>query len=177
MVRKRFHLGLVAAALVLLACGGVSFADGPIEVGPGGACCTAAGGCAVGGCATGCCKTCQSVQHIVKVKKRVYGEKCEDFCLCHPTLFGGLFNLQEALAKDRGCYQGNCCGCGSCAGPYTKKYLLIHIREHEECQQKCEIPSQECATGVIVAPGIVAVEPMTPKLNPYQRAIVVPPGK
>ncbi len=169
MVRKHYHLGLGAAALVLLISGGVGFADGPIEVGPS---------CAAdGGCAAGCCKTCQPVQRIVKVTKRVYGEKCEEFCVCKPTFLGGLFNLREAIAKDNGAYQGNCCGCGVCGQPHTKKYLVIRNRVHEECQQKCEIPGQAGPGVVVASPGSVADEPTTPALNPNQGPIIVPPGK
>ena len=162
MSQKRFNLGLGAAALVLLVSGGIGLADGPAPIGPSGPCCAAEGCYAADGC-----KVCQPVQRIKKVLKRVYDDKCDDFCVCRPTFLGGLFNLQEAIAKDRGCYEGNCCGCcKTCGQPRVKKFLLIRNREHEECEIKCEIAGQERAPATPKAAPSERPEPRTPRLNP-----------
>jgi hypothetical protein len=184
MSQKRFNLGWGAAALVLLTTGGIGFADGPAPVGPAGPYC-AEGGCA----AEGCCqeKCCVPAPVKKKVVLRHYGVKCEDFCLCKPTFLGGLFNLQEALEKDRDLYVGRgpcdkeceegCCGCcTNCGYPRVKKYLLIHIREHSECEIKCQSPDQLAAAAVAEGPAKAPAtpkaasgefpEPRTPGLNP-----------
>jgi hypothetical protein len=169
MTRKRFNLGLSVAALVLVAAGGIGLADGPVQVGPGGPCCAAEGGCA----ADGCCqeKMCVPTPIKKKIVLRHYGEKCEDFCVCRPTFLGGLFNLQEALEKDRylyvgrgicdqPCCEGGGCGCGgNCGRPRVKKFLLIHNREHTECEIKCQIPGQADLAGPGRASGIPVAAP------------------
>jgi hypothetical protein len=174
MARKRFNLGLGAAALVLLMSGGIGLADGPAPVGPSGPCCGAEGACA----AEGCCKTCVPTPTNTKVILRHYGETCEDFCVCKPTFLGGLFNLRDGLQKDHDRYIGRgpgdqpCgeCGgsdcCGNCGNPRVKKFLVIHIREHTECQMKCQIPGQRPAVGIIVASPGQYPGPRTPALNP-----------
>jgi hypothetical protein len=181
MARKRFHLGLSAAALIVLVFGGIGLADGPAPVGPSGPCRSADGCCA----AEGCCqeKVCVPTPVKKKVVLRHYGEKCEAFCVCKPTFLGGLFNLQEALEKDRYLYvgRGPCdqecqdagCGCcGNCGHPRVKKYLLIKLRTHEECEIKCQIPGQDAAPGLAAAPGTPRVapgefpQPRAPGLNP-----------
>jgi len=167
---------LGAAALALLMTGGIGRADGPPAVGPSGPCCAAEGCCAADGC-----KVCQPVQRMKTVVTRVYDDKCDDFCVCRPTFLGGLFNLQEAIAKDCGYYTGNCdgsCGCsGVCGRPHVKKFLLIRNREHEECERKCEIPGQADSAGPGRASGIPIAapserpEPRTPRLEPRQGPI------
>jgi hypothetical protein len=174
MARKQFNVGLGAAALVLLVSGGIGLADGPVTVGPAGPCCGTDGACA----AEGCCKTCVPTPTNKKVTLRHYGETCEDFCVCKPTFLGGLFNLREGLQKDHDRYIGRgpgdqpcgeCggCGCGgNCGSPYVKKFLLIHIREHNEGEMKCQIPGQRPAVGIVTAAPDQYPGPRTPRLDP-----------
>lgn len=196
MLCKRFLVGLGAAALVLLVSGGISRADGPIPVGPAGPYCAAESGCATDGCcaAEGCCKSCIPAPVTKKVTLRHYGVKCEDFCLCRPSFLGGLINIQEAREKDRDLYVGRgpcdqpcgecggCDSCGNCGRPHVKKYLLIHLRTHEECEIKCQTPEEiaaaEAAKGPAKAP---AKAPATPKAapgeNPEPRTPRLDPAK
>jgi hypothetical protein len=187
MIRNSCSLGL-AAALCLLAARFSVAADAPVIVDAGCApqvnCCPQ-----VSCCPATCCpeKVCQSVPDTKKVVKRVYGDKCEDFCLCRPTLFGGLFNLQEAIAKDRGCDAscGACesCACGSCGNPHVKKYLLIHNREHEECATKCVVveqgcPAAPCADYGVPTASVVAPPMPMPKASTESAAPrPLPPGR
>jgi hypothetical protein len=179
MARKRFNLGLGVAALVLLASSGIGRADGPVPVGPAGPCCAA----------EGCCQEKMCIPSPVqkKVTLRHYGVKCEDFCLCKPTFLGGLFNLHEALEKDRDLYVGRgpcdqpcsecggCDSCGNCGCPHVKKFLLIHLRTHEECEIKCQSPDEIAAAQSAKAPAAPVTpkaasgeypQPRTPRLDP-----------
>ncbi|HBI42397.1 MAG TPA: hypothetical protein DDY78_05990, partial [Planctomycetales bacterium] len=88
-------------------------------------------------------------------------------------------NLHESLEKDRNLYvgrgpcdqtcdEGGGCGCcGNCGRPRVKKYLLIKLRTHEECEIKCqtveEVAAAEAAKGPAKAP---AKAPATPKAAP-----------
>jgi hypothetical protein len=187
MLCKRFILGLGAAALALLASGGLVRADGPVMVGPSGPCCAAG----AGGPAEGCCKSCISAPVQKKVVLRHYGVKSEDFCVCKPTFLGGLFNLQEALEKDRNLYvgRGPCdqecgeCGgcCGNCGTPRVKKYLVIHIREHNECEMKCQTPEQIAAVEAARPPAaplkVLETPKAAPSENPQPRTPQLDPGK
>jgi hypothetical protein len=43
---------------------------------------------------------------------------------------------------------------------------VIHIREHTECQMKCQIPGQGPAVGIVVPSAGQYPGPRTPELNP-----------
>jgi hypothetical protein len=193
MLGKRFNLGLGAAALVLLLSGGIGRADGPLPAGPDSPGCGADGACAADGCcAAQGCKMCVPTPANKVVVLRHYGEKCEDFCVCKPTFLGGLFNLREALEKDRYQYVGRgpgdmpcgecgeCggCGCGgNCGNPYVKKFLLIYAREHTECEVKCQIPGEpesagRAAAGIPVAAPSQRPFPAPRSLEPQRGPII-----
>jgi hypothetical protein len=71
-------------------------------------------------CRDECCKQSHITTDTKKVAKRVYGEKCQDFCLPHT-------------------HHGGCDCCVSCGKIRTRKYLVVKIREHEECVNKCVV--------------------------------------
>ena len=178
MTRKGLYLSIAAALCLLAAAQLASAADAPGVVDAG---------CApVNCCPAACCpqKVCQSVPDTKKIVKRVYDDKCDDFCLCRPRLGGGFFNLQEAIAKDRGCDAscGACESCGNCSCPRVKKFLLIRNREHEECGTKCVVVEQACPAaepcvqyGVPAAP--VGVPPMPKALPESGGSRPLPPGR
>jgi len=109
------------------------------------------------GCAPACETTClkkvcvpESATRVVR--RRVYGEACEDFCLPQCSLTGGLMKLNLHGDCDGcgtpacgGCAApacGNCGGCASCEKPRERKYLVVKIRSREECYTKCGIAFQ-----------------------------------
>ena len=185
MNRIRFHQGLGAAALALLL-GGVARADGPAPAGPAGPCCAAEACGAPAGCcaAEGCCPTCTPAPVTRKVVLRHYSDKCEDFCLCRPTFLGGLLNVWEAREKDRDLYVGRgpgdkpccegecgcCAGCTECGRIHYKKFLLIHNREHSECEMQCQSPDQLAAAARGGSVGGPANAPGTPRVSPRESA-------
>lgn len=120
-----------------------------------------AGDCSViveSGCADGCgAKVCRPVVETRKVGKRVYDDICEDFCLPRCSLFSGLFGHKNC------CDEGHCAACGNVR---TKKYLIVKIRNHEECVNKCVVEQACCqpaAPCCVPATGIPAAVPL---MNP-----------
>ncbi len=105
-------------------------------------CCpTISSGC----CNDSCQKVCRPTVETRNVPKREYSSRCEDFCLPKCSLLGKLFG------------GSGCCGDGAghdCEKPRTRKYLVLHVRQQEECVPKCVVESQCCPTAAWPAPAI-----------------------
>jgi hypothetical protein len=89
-------------------------------------------------------KVCKPITVPTTVTERTYSDTCEEFC--RPTcswfgLFGGGCNCKD----------------GSCGKVATKKYLVVHIRTHQECEKKCVV---ETATPCVGAPATVIGAPV-----------------
>ncbi len=130
------------------------------------------------------------------IRKRVYSEACEDFCLpkCPHC---GLTPLNLHHDCDSGC--GGCAaptcgtcgtegGCANCDKPRVRKYLVVKIRTREECYTKCNIAFQAvepkcghkaaccdtgCAAPVVVSDG---VKPL-PGVMPPAEKVPAPKAK
>ncbi len=109
-------------------------------------------------------KVCRPVVETRTVSKRVYGEVCTDYCplrcrLC--SLFGMC----------------NTCNCGK---PLVHKDLLLKIRKHEECVNKCVV-EQSCPPPPCVGPGTLPVMappgPQAPRMPVPPPPPATPPSK
>lgn len=106
-----------------------------------------------GSCPTvhsGCCddgghKVCRPTVETKDVSKRVYSSGCEDFCLPKCPLLGKLFGGSGCCADG---------ACHDCEKPRMRKYLVLHVRHHEECVPKCVVDYPCCPTASCSAPAI-----------------------
>ena len=136
MTRKLITLLLSLAALGLLGLGQIALAADPpgvVEAYCGDACSH---------------KVCRPTVDTRQVPKRVYDDTCEEFCLPKCSLFGGFFR--------KGCDGDG--ACGSCEHPHKRKYLIVKIRYHEECVNKCVL-EEHCPAPppcVLPAPSVPA---------------------
>jgi hypothetical protein len=80
-------------------------------------------------------KVCQPEPATREVPKRSYGESCEDFCL-PKCKFSGLGHLFHHGDCDAGCADGTC---HDCECPRTRKYLVVKIKQEQECYTKCNV--------------------------------------
>jgi hypothetical protein len=112
--------------------------------------------CGQGGCCNdrGCPHdgVCVPYTQTKKVEKRCYTDTCEQFCLpkCGSLLGGGLFGRGCGGDCDNGaCHEG---GCNQCCGPRTKKYLIVKIKQEEQCVPACKVEHGACGHGDCGAP-------------------------
>jgi hypothetical protein len=106
-----------------------------------GCCPTVHSGC----CNDGCHKVCRPTVETRDVPKREYSSRCEDFCLPKCPLLGKLFGSSGCCADGAG---------HDCERPRMRKYLVLHVRQHEECVPKCVVECQCCPTSCCPAPAI-----------------------
>ena len=67
-----------------------------------------------------CCqKVCRPTTEMKKVTTRCYSEKCEEFCLPKASLLS--------------------CFCADCGHVRTRRDLVVKLRTHEECVNKCVV--------------------------------------
>lgn len=116
----------------------------------------------VAGCcpAGSCRKVCRPTVESKKVSTRVYDSACEDFCLPKCSLFGGLFG-------HKGCRgDGADSACAKCEHPRMRKYLVVKIRHHEECENKCVVDREVCPVVMpCLQPGAEAPAPASKSLG------------
>ncbi len=120
-----------------------------------------AGDCAAGcaPAAPACCdsgmkKVCQPISDVKKVNKVVDSQGCEDFCVPHCSLTGGLFKWpkKKGCAEQPECNTAGTCdscangNCAKCGKVHTRKYLVIKVKTHEECVTKCVVGYEPCNT-------------------------------
>ena len=142
MSRKLFALAL--GALIVGFWGGPAWA-GDLEV---------VEACGPGGCGHdhGCCRegVCVPIMKTKKVEKRCYTDTCEQFCL---PRCGGLFGGHCGGCDHGACEHGACdhvaCdkqeACHQCGHVCVKKYLIVKVKEQEECVPACKFEKQACA--------------------------------
>jgi hypothetical protein len=132
-------------------------------------CCSAVhSGC----CDDGCRKVCRPTVEPKDVAKRVYSSDCEDFCLPKCPLLGKLFGGSDCCCADAACHD--------CGKPRMRKYLVVHIRHHEECVPKCQVeyccPTPCCPTPCCPAP-VVGAPPAPGTILPAPGAPAPAPAK
>jgi hypothetical protein len=144
--------------------------------------------------APACCEThlkpvCVGEKATRQVPKRVYGEVCEDFCLPKCSLHGGFGHGHKhddcGACCDTGC--DTCTSCEHCVR--QRKYLVVRVRNEEECYNKCHVEyqpeeakckkslfhhKQECADGACYLPAAGTVV-VTPAQAPPTEKLTNPP--
>jgi hypothetical protein len=141
MIRQWIPIALAVAALGLFGLSQKAAAADNMVI-PAGCCPTGHSGC----CDDGSHKVCRPTVENKDVPKRVYSSVCEHFCLPKCSCLGGLFGCSDCCAEDGACHD--------CEKPRTRKYLVLHIRHHEECVPKCVVENQCCPTPCCPAPFI-----------------------
>jgi hypothetical protein len=165
MSRKLFALALGALILGVWGQSSRVRADEPVVV-------IQAGGqsCGQGGCCRdrGCDHegVCVPITQTKKVEKRCYTDKCEQFCL---PRCGGLFSGGCGGCGD-GCDHGACHECGHVC---VKKYLIVKIKQEEQCVPACKV-EQGCAHDGCAAPAIIQPVPAKPMPAVKPTAAVLP---
>jgi hypothetical protein len=144
MKREILNLGLAVAALGLLGLAGKALAGDDAVV---------LEGCGPDG---SCHKVCRPITETRNVPQRCYSSGCEDFCLPKCGLLD-CFRGHKCCDQEGGC-------AGRCEHPRTRKYLIVKIRQKEECVPKCVVEQQVC-------PG------QPPCLEPGPSALPPPPKK
>jgi len=165
MTRKLFALALGALIVGAWSQSGRVRADDPVIV----------QACGQGGCCRdrGCGHegVCVPIMQTKKVEKRCYSDTCEQFCL---PRCGGLFG--------GGC--GNCGGCGDgcghgeacheCGHVRTKKYLVVKIKQEEQCVPACKVEQGCAAHEGCGAPTIIQPVPAKPMPAVKPTATILP---
>jgi hypothetical protein len=84
-------------------------------------------------------KVCTPVVETKTVAVRVYDDVCVEYCVPHCS----FLNL----------FTGGCadCAAGKCGSVHTKKVLVVKIRKHDECVNKCVV-APTCP-GPVIPPG------------------------
>lgn len=136
MIRKLFSLA--AGASLMLAASHFSSAED--------ACPVVGEACPAECFRKSCCPTVEKKT----VVKRVYTDTCEDFCLPRITLAAFCDNLFRGWLP--GCQPGCAPGCEpACDGepcvscqhlPRIRKILVVKLRKHEECIEKCKVTQE-----------------------------------
>jgi hypothetical protein len=159
MSRKLFALAL--GALIVGVWGGPAWA-GDLAV---------VEACGPGGCGHdhGCCRegVCVPIMKTKQVEKRCYTDTCEQFCL---PRCGGLFGGHCGGCDHGGCDHGACdhvaCdkqeACHQCGHVCVKKYLIVKIKQQEECVPACKVEHQACAAPCGEPAGTIQPAPAKP---------------
>ena len=171
MSRKFFALALGALLAGVLS--SRAQADDIVVIQAGGQACGQES-CGRGGCGRdhGCCNegVCVPYTQTKKVEKRCYTDTCEQFCLPKCSCFGGLFGG----GCGGGCGDG-ACGAGSCAADHqcghvrTKKYLIVKIKQEEQCVPACKFEQGGCAAHGCAAPANT-IQPVPARPMPAPKA-------
>ena len=149
MTRKLFALAMGALMLGPWAQSGRVRAGDPVVV----------EACGQGGCGhdRGCCRegVCVPITQTKKVEKRCYTDTCEQFCLPKCGSLLGLFGGHGGCGGcgqscDHGaCDHGQACdhgaACHQCGHVCVKKYLIVKIKQEEQCVPACKVEHEACA--------------------------------
>ena len=112
----------------------------------------------VAGCPDACVeKVCRPVVETKTITKPVFTSVCEE--VCEPRCWScGLFGRCSSCGPDHSCVM------------HTRKFLVVKLRKHEECVNKCVVdytPScTTCAPGYAPAPSMVPQMEIKPAPEP-----------
>jgi hypothetical protein len=172
MTRKLFALTLGALILGVWGQSGRIWADDAVVV----------EACGPGGCGhdRGCCRegVCVPITQTKKVEKRCYTDKCEQFCLpkCG-GLFGGGCGSCGKSCDHGACDHGQACdhgaACHQCGHVCVKKYLIVKIKQEEECVPACKV--EACPSACAAPAGTIQPMPAKPMPSAKPAAAVQQP--